>query len=149
EIQAFNVTGANTSTAVAQTLESGSLYAGSLQVATDASIANQLTVGGTLLVGQGGQVKGTFQVQSPTNSTAAFSVQNASGANLFKVDTTNSALVVGTGDAGTPAAVTIRGAAASGSSVAGANITFDASNGTGTAGSGALVFRTASANTST
>ena len=50
----------------------------------------------------------------------------------------------GSGDQGTPVAETIRGAAASGNNIAGANLTFDASNGTGGGGSGDLVFRTAS-----
>jgi hypothetical protein len=51
-------------------------------------------------------------------------------------------LVVGA-DGGIPGAATIRGAAATGNSVTGANITFDASNGTGLGGSGDLIFRTA------
>ncbi|MEZ0209181.1 MAG: beta strand repeat-containing protein, partial [Candidatus Paceibacterota bacterium] len=49
----------------------------------------------------------------------------------------------GMGEAGTPSAFTIRGAAGSGTDVAGADITFDASNGTGGQSSGAFVFRTA------
>ncbi|MCX6752147.1 MAG: tail fiber domain-containing protein [Candidatus Nomurabacteria bacterium] len=57
-----------------------------------------------------------------------------------------STIILGAGDGGTPTATTIRGAAASGVSVAGANMTFDASNGTGVAGSGAFVWRTAPAN---
>jgi len=51
----------------------------------------------------------------------------------------------GSGDNGTPVAETIRGAAASGTNIAGANLTVDASNGTGTGGSGALILRTAPA----
>jgi len=49
----------------------------------------------------------------------------------------------GSGDSGTPVAETIRGAAAAGSNIAGANLTVDASNGTGGGGSGALILRTA------
>ena len=52
-------------------------------------------------------------------------------------------VVLGSGDGGTPLAISLRGAAAAGSNVAGANITVDAQNGTGTGGSGALIFRTA------
>lgn len=54
-------------------------------------------------------------------------------------------LVVGQGDGGTPVAATIRGPAAVGSSVAGANLTIDASNGTGAGGSGDIIIRTAGA----
>ncbi len=52
-------------------------------------------------------------------------------------------LILGGGDAGTPTATTLRGAAAAGTNIAGTNLTFDASNGTGTGGSGAFIFRTA------
>jgi hypothetical protein len=52
--------------------------------------------------------------------------------------------IFGVGEGATPTATTLRGAAASGADIAGANLTFDASNGTGTGGSGALIFRTAS-----
>ena len=55
------------------------------------------------------------------------------------------AAIFGVGEAGSPTATTLRGAAASGTDIAGANLTFDASNGTGTGGSGAFVFRTAPA----
>jgi len=55
------------------------------------------------------------------------------------------AAIFGVGEAGSPTATTLRGAAASGTDIAGASLTLDASNGTGTGGSGALVFRTAPA----
>jgi hypothetical protein len=52
-------------------------------------------------------------------------------------------LLLGSGDnTGTVIAPTIRGAARTGSNVVGANLTIDAANGTGTGGSGALIFRT-------
>jgi hypothetical protein len=51
--------------------------------------------------------------------------------------------IFGAGEGGVPAAAQIRGAAAAGTDVAGADFTFDASNGTGAGGSGALIFRTA------
>jgi hypothetical protein len=58
-------------------------------------------------------------------------------------------LLLGTGDGtGTLAAPTIRGPAAVGSNVSGAALTFQASNGTGTGGSGGFIFRTAPASTS-
>jgi hypothetical protein len=56
------------------------------------------------------------------------------GANLF---------AWGQGDVGTSSALTVRGAAASGINLAGANITFDASNGTGSGGSGDFIWRVA------
>src|SRR5581483_5840606 len=76
-----------------------------------------------------------------TNSTTAFQVQNASSTNIFTVDTTNTAIVLG--NDGTPSALTVRGGAATGTNAAGSNLTFAASNGTGTGGSGDLIFQTA------
>ena len=64
---------------------------------------------------------------------------NFIGNNIFAHNT----VIFGAGEASTPTATTIRGAAATGLNIAGANLTFDASLGTGTGGSGALVFRTA------
>ena len=85
---------------------------------------------------------GAFTLQNATDSTAAFQIKNqATGANLFTVDTTNTAIALG--NDGTPTALKVRGGAASGSSVAGSDLTFDASNGTGQANSGDIVFRTA------
>ncbi|HXH27100.1 MAG TPA: peptidase G2 autoproteolytic cleavage domain-containing protein, partial [Candidatus Acidoferrum sp.] len=80
-----------------------------------------------------------------TNATNAFQVQNSSAANLLTVDTTNTAIVLG--NDGTPAALTVRGGAATGTDVAGTNITIDASNGTGSGGSGDILFRTAGTGT--
>jgi hypothetical protein len=54
-----------------------------------------------------------------------------------------STAIFGLGEGGTPSAVTIRGPAASGINIPGANMTFDASLGTGTGGSGNIIFRTA------
>lgn len=53
-------------------------------------------------------------------------------------------VILGSGDGtGTVNAPTIRGAARTGTNVAGSNIQFDAINGTGTGGSGSFLFRTA------
>ncbi|MBI3458989.1 hypothetical protein HY061_01875, partial [Candidatus Azambacteria bacterium] len=60
-----------------------------------------------------------------------------------KLHVSGTSAIFGVGEAGTPTATTLRGAAATGTDIAGANLTFDASNGTGTGGSGAFVFRTA------
>src|SRR5581483_6530257 len=80
-------------------------------------------------------------VDPTVDSTTAFQVQNASSTNIFTVDTTNTAIVLG--NDGTPSALTVRGGAATGTNAAGSNLTFAASNGTGTGGSGDLIFQTA------
>jgi hypothetical protein len=86
--------------------------------------------------------------RNTANSTSAFRVQDAAGNNLLTVDSQNSALVVG--NDGTTGPVTIRGGVASSlPNATGSNLTFDASNGNGTGGSGDLIFRTASTNTGT
>jgi len=55
-------------------------------------------------------------------------------------------VILGSGDAtNTVTAPTIRGAARTGTNAAGANLTIDAANGTGTGGSGSIIFRTAPA----
>jgi hypothetical protein len=85
-----------------------------------------------------------IQPTTGNNSTTAFQVQNSSGTSLFAADTTNSAIVLGGGD-GTASlsGLTVRGPAGTGTNIQGVNLTFDASNGTGSAGSGDFVFRTA------
>ncbi|HEU4967214.1 MAG TPA: hypothetical protein VFT53_07145, partial [Candidatus Saccharimonadales bacterium] len=82
-----------------------------------------------------------------SNSTGAFEVQNSTGSNLLTVDTTNTAIILG--NDGTPSAVTVRGGAATGTNATGSNLTFAASNGTGTGGSGDLIFQTAAPSVST
>src|SRR3989338_3548605 len=67
--------------------------------------------------------------------------RNFIGNNIFAHNTA----IFGVGEAGSPSATTIKGAAAAGLNIPGANLTLDASNGTGTGGSGALIFRTAPA----
>lgn len=79
---------------------------------------------------------GTKTVFSTTPNTTAARVK------IFTLDQNGDA-IFGAGEGGTPVATTIRGPKAVGSNIAGANVTVDASNGTGTGGSGALVFRTA------
>jgi microcystin-dependent protein len=57
-------------------------------------------------------------------------------------------MILGSGDGtNTVAAPTIRGTARTGTNAAGANLTIDAANGTGTGGSGNIIFRTAPAST--
>ena len=70
---------------------------------------------------------------------------DADGNSLIDVAT----IVCGNGDAtGTTAAGTSRGAARTGTNVAGSNVTIAAGNGTGTGGGGALIFQTAPAGSS-
>lgn len=117
---------------------------------TAAAAVIQANNGGTgdildLKNGTGGVVAslgntGSALFGATTNSTIAFQVQNAGGANLFTVDTSNTAIVLG--NDGTPGAFDVRGGAATGTNVPGGNLTFDASNGTGSGGSGDLIFRT-------
>jgi fibronectin-binding autotransporter adhesin len=81
-----------------------------------------------------------------TGTTHPFAVASSSGSTLFQILATGDA-VLGAGEGGTPTAVTLRGPAASGSNISGANLTIDASNGTGTGSSGDIIFRTASQGT--
>lgn len=57
-------------------------------------------------------------------------------------------IIFGQGEAGVPAPVTLRGPAAAGDNISGADFTIDASNGTGAGGSGDIIFRTAGLSTS-
>lgn len=119
-----------------------------LTITGGAAGSGSAVIGGNLIL-QGGAGSGTGSSGSVivksngSNSTTAFQVQNTTGGNLFTVDTANGSLVLG--NDGTPSPLTIRGGTASASNTAGANLTFDASNGTGTGGSGDFVFRTAAA----
>jgi len=66
----------------------------------------------------------------------------------FRIDNTG-ALIVGSGEASaTPVGNIVKAPAAAGTNIAGANLTIDAGNGTGTGGSGYLAFRTASVGSS-
>ena len=69
---------------------------------------------------------------------------NQNGSEIFRLTGGNS-LVLGAGDGGTPQSFTLRGPAAAGTSIAGADMYFDASNGTDEGGSGKMIFRTAPA----
>lgn len=133
-----NMTTVNIATATAATQ---TVYVGGTN--TSSASSNSAT---TVSI-QGGAVglsvsNSGVSIKSWTNTATAFQVQGSSG-NLFTVDTSNSAIVLG--NDGTPSALAVRGGAATSSNTAGANITFDASNGTGTGGSGDLIFRTATA----
>ncbi len=98
------------------------------------------TSSGSLTLNAGGGTGGGVIVRPQVDSTTDFQVQNASGAALFTADSQNNAIVLGTDNS--PQALTVRGGAATGSNVGGGNITFQASNGTGAAGSGSFIFQT-------
>jgi hypothetical protein len=123
---------------------------GTINIGTSSSMSNDVNIGNTgggatTLIGSGVtqtlNSSGNDIIQSTTNSTQAFQVQNSAGSSLLTTDTINTAIVLGQDN--TPTALTVRGGAASGTDDNGANITFDASNGTGAGGSGSLIFRTA------
>jgi hypothetical protein len=84
-----------------QQLESGGLQTGTIQVDNNAAIQGTLTVGTglnvtgpTVLNGDLG-ISGKTLLANASNSTTSFQIQNASGANLFTADTSNSRLYVG------------------------------------------------------
>lgn len=72
------------------------------------------------------------------SSTSKFNIDKFGAIN----SSTNS-IIFGSGETSTPVATTIRGAAAGGSNVGGADLTFQASNGTGTQASGSIIMQAA------
>ncbi|MBI2597071.1 VCBS repeat-containing protein [Candidatus Daviesbacteria bacterium] len=91
----------------------------------------------------------SFRVDDIANDTTPFIIDAAGNVGIGTTSpggtlhVSGNTIILGAGEGGTPTATTIRGAAASGSDILGANLTFDASNGTGAGGSGAIIFRTA------
>ena len=65
---------------------------------------------------------------------------------VAKLQVAGPTLILGSGEGATPSASTLRGAGAAGTDIAGANLTIQASNGTGTGGSGNILFQTAPVN---
>ncbi len=85
---------------------------------------------------------GANTFKNAADSTAAFAVQNSVGTNLLSVDTTNTAIVLGS-DGASPVVPVIRGGAAVGNNIIGANLVVQAPNGTGVGGSGDIILETA------
>jgi hypothetical protein len=88
---------------------------------------------------------GAAVFSNKTNSTAGFQVQNATAQNVFTIDTTNNQIILGNdGTASTVSVAGIRGGNVSGNNQSGKNLVISAGNGTGTGGSGDIIFNTAS-----
>lgn len=85
---------------------------------------------------------GVNTFSNASDSTQAFAVQNSTGTNLLSIDTTNSAIVIGS-DGASPVVPVIRGGAAVGNNIIGANLVVQAPNGTGVGGSGDIILETA------
>ena len=77
-------------------------------------------------------------IGSTTANTGSFTSLSATSLSVAGVTS-----IFGVGEGGTPTATTIRGAAAAGLNIAGADLTIKPSNGTGTGGSGNIIFQTA------
>ncbi len=88
-----------------------------------------------------------FSSSSPTIQTTSDNMLTIGGNTTGDINLIpshgNGSIILGSGESGTPSAITLRGANAAGSNILGANTIFAASNGTGMAGSGELIFETA------
>lgn len=88
-------------------LMTSSLGAGSLQVEGIASFADDLSLKGSISIGQGAHVNGDFSAngaalfRNGANSATAFQVQNASGSNIITADSTNTRVLIGSATAPT------------------------------------------------
>lgn len=81
-----------------------------------------------------------------TGTSVGINVGTGKTANVGGTLIAGGTLILGSGDATiSAAAATIRGAAKTGTNAVGPNMTIDASNGTGSGGSGSIIFRTAPA----
>jgi len=98
-------------------------------------------VSGLFQSGSSGNTATTLVAQQSGSSTAnLFQAQNSSGASLFSIGSSGNIVL---GPDGTTQNITVRGGDATGTNLNGGNITFQASNGTGSGGSGSLIFQTA------
>jgi hypothetical protein len=114
-------------------------------ILSPATITNTLAIGATTGLANSGldiEQNGLGNAIFIANQKGSGDILTASTSGTAKFTIANDGtMIIGTD--GAPIATTIRGGVSSGNSVAGANLTIDASNGTGTAGSGDLIFRTA------
>ncbi|MHB1865152.1 MAG: hypothetical protein ACYCPS_03245 [Candidatus Saccharimonadales bacterium] len=117
-----------------QQLQTGGIETGSINVDNNANINGDLALQGALTVGTNTELQGNLGVNgsalfsNSTNSPSAFQVQNASGANLLNVDTTNTKITVGQGNLvvmglGSPTGVSVSAGSNSGGSLSGSSST--------------------------
>jgi len=117
---------------------------GSVNIASTVVPSNFVAVAGSTMTGvlnlpANGLVAGTTQL---VLSSGNLGIGTSSPAGILHVAGPTS--VFGAGEATTtPGAATVRGANATGSNIPGSNLTIQASNGTGTGGSGSINFQTA------
>ena len=120
----------------------------------------QITSGGNVGVGgvttpmnkldvEGNMVVGATYSGTNTAPTNGLLVQGYVGIGTTTVaaplHVAGTSAIFGVGEGGTPTATTIRGAIATGTDIPGANLAIRPANGTGTGGSGSLIFQTAAA----
>lgn len=105
--------------------------------------------------GWGGTLNTDFQLiddvfaAAGSGTSVGINVGTGKTANIGGTLVAGGTVILGAGDAtSTVTAPTIRGAARTGTNAVGANLTIDAANGTGTGGSGSIIFRTAPAGSS-
>lgn len=95
EIQTYDISGTETSSLLAHSLE-----AGSLQVQDNLSVYNNLSVQGGLSVGQNIELNGDLGVSGKanfwgiSNSSDAFQIQNAVGSSALVIDTTSVSSII-------------------------------------------------------
>ena len=142
-------------------LDAAKITTGSIGVARGGTGLGSTPTNGQLLIGNG---SGFALAAIATGSNGGVTVTNGSGtitldtpqdlrttasptfASINVASIAQSSVIAGSGDAtATPAGGMVRGTSGSGSNIAGTNLTVQAGNGTGTGGSGSILFQTAPA----
>jgi hypothetical protein len=128
---------------------SGTAQTGVIRVTDSASYGYTMDMG---IDGAGGWLQSTDRnnlatVRSLLLNPNGGSVGIGTTAAQANLHVAGASVIFGSGEDGTPTATTIRGAAAAGTDILGADLAIRASNGTGTGGSGKILFQTAAAST--